>query len=402
MSESEPTETFSLEDIQAEVDTESPPISDTPRKRRRRQNPFPGLPIEEALEIGTAIQKYASGLKIRRLTLCNHLNCSPDSSSTRNLITNSSRYGLTTGSYSAEWIELTDLGRSATSLEAGGVEKARALFEAGVTSVPVFNYLYEHFKGQRVPSEVVLFDHLKGYEDFTDEEIKTSVEIFLINARYVGVVATITGAERFIDIESHLETLPRQANNISLELSDDFSKVEEGTQERDDEALQGKSDPWGNICFYITPIGGEGTEIRQHADLFMGSIVEPALTEFGLRLVRADKISEGGVITKQIIEYITRSRIVIADLSYHNPNAFYELAWRHATGKPTIQITRASDGIPFDVGTIRTIVIDTSSIYTLIPKLEAYRTAIASQIRRALETPDSLESPFLQYSNDLK
>lgn len=144
----------------------------------------------------------------------------------------------------------------------------------------------------------------------------------------------------------------------------------------------------------ISPIGNEDSEQRQHADLFMGSLVEPALDEFGLRLVRADKIAEPGMINSQMIEHIARCKLVIADLSFHNPNVFYELALRHAVRRPIVQIIRQDEFAPFDVAQFRTVGIGTSSIYTLVPRLEAYRTEIASQIRMALESTGQSENPL--------
>jgi len=100
-------------------------------------------------------------------------------------------------------------------------------------------------------------------------------------------------------------------------------------------------------CFYITAIGDEGSEYRQHSDLFLGSFVEPALEAFKLTVVRADAIDKPGVITKQIMDYLIKSRLVIADLSFHNPNVFYELAIRHAVRLPVVQLIRTCDKIPF-------------------------------------------------------
>ena len=39
---------------------------------------------------------------------------------------------------------------------------------------------------------------------------------------------------------------------------------------------------FGTSCFYITPIGDEGSEERKHSDLFMGALIEPPLAQFGL------------------------------------------------------------------------------------------------------------------------
>ncbi len=134
----------------------------------------------------------------------------------------------------------------------------------------------------------------------------------------------------------------------------------------------------------------------------MGSIIEPALEPFGLKLVRADYIAEPGIITAQIIEYILKSKLVIADLSYHNPNVFYELALRHACRLPTVQIMRAADHIPFDLNQVRTIQIDTSSIFALVPRLEVYKSEIASQVRKALDDPDSVDNPVSAFFPSLR
>src|SRR5919109_2236063 len=112
-----------------------------------------------------------------------------------------------------------------------------------------------------------------------------------------------------------------------------------------------------SVCFFISPIGAENSEHRRHSDAILSSYVEKALAavEPKLRVVRADKITQPGMITKQVLEYLMKSRLVVADLSFHNPNVFYELALRHATGKPTVHLIRAQDRIPFDIDQFRTI-----------------------------------------------
>jgi hypothetical protein len=130
--------------------------------------------------------------------------------------------------------------------------------------------------------------------------------------------------------------------------------------------------------------------------------VEPALVPFGLQVVRADGIEKPGMITRQIIEYIMRARLVIADLSFHNPNVFYELALRHATRLPIVQIIRAGERIPFDVHQMRTITIDNRDIYTLVPKIETYRSEIGSQVRRALDATTEIDTPISIYFPDFR
>jgi hypothetical protein len=118
------------------------------------------------------------------------------------------------------------------------------------------------------------------------------------------------------------------------------------------------------------------------------------MEQFSLTVLRADAIDKPGVITRQVIEYLLRARLVVVDLSFHNPNVFYELAIRHAARLPVVQLIRTADRIPFDVNQIRTVVIDTTDIYSLVPRIDSYRSEIANQVRRALDDPDSVDNPI--------
>ena len=55
---------------------------------------------------------------------------------------------------------------------------------------------------------------------------------------------------------------------------------------------------------------------------------------------------------------------------------------------------RKADRIPFDVNQTRTIVIDTTDLYSFVPKIDTYKAEISSHIRRALEDPASADNPF--------
>lgn len=148
-----------------------------------------------------------------------------------------------------------------------------------------------------------------------------------------------------------------------------------------------------------TPIGEDGSEQRKHADLFMGSIVEPALNKLGLKVVRSDTINSAGMITSQIIEHLFKSKLVIADLSFHNPNVFYELSFRHSLGKPVIHLIRSCDSIPFDIHGFRTIRIDDSSIYAFVPQIESYQAAVSAQARQLLDDENPVDNPITSFIN---
>ncbi|GAA1306351.1 hypothetical protein GCM10009610_18710 [Pseudonocardia xinjiangensis] len=69
-------------------------------------------------------------------------------------------------------------------------------------------------------------------------------------------------------------------------------------------------------------------------------------------------MDQSGTITSQIIDGLLQSDLVIADLTDHNPNVFYELAIRHAVAKPFIQLIAEGQTLPFDIQGLRTIFLD--------------------------------------------
>ena len=370
----------------------------TAPKRQRRTPLFPAASFEEALTIANAIQKHASGQKVRRLTLFDQMGKSPDSGPSRMLIVNSNKYGLSKGNYSAEHLELTPDGKLATGMDVPPRERLAARFKLAIEKIPPFKKLYESQKGNRLPASSVLEDIAKE-NGIPAEDAKECVEMFIVNAKFLGILKPIAGAERIIPIEQALEELP----SVPSKPQDSRQFTEAATNESTAQVTPSLAEQaWGDVCFYISPIGDEGSECRIHSDLFLGSLVEPTLEEFKLRVIRADKIGKPGMITAQVVEYILRSRLVVADLSFHNPNVFYELSLRHACRLPTVQIIRKSDKIPFDLDQFRTIQIDTSSIFTMVPNLQSYKAAIATQVRMALKDPDSVDNPLTTFCPTLK
>ena len=106
------------------------------------------------------------------------------------------------------------------------------------------------------------------------------------------------------------------------------------------------------------------------------------------------------MIGSQIIEHLRKSALVIADLSFHKPNVFYELCFRHTLGMPTVHIIRSEDRVPFDLKDFRTIHINTADKYDLVAKLETYRAEIANHARMALAAGiDGCNNPVTSFSH---
>lgn len=145
------------------------------------------------------------------------------------------------------------------------------------------------------------------------------------------------------------------------------------------------------ICFVIAPIGEEGSETRKRSDQILKHVIKPAAADCGYKAIRADEISEPGIITSQVIQHIVDDPLIIADLTERNPNVFYELALRHALKKPLVQIIKKGEQIPFDVAGMRTISVDHQDL----DSVEEARNEITAQIK-AVEnkSPEQIETPI--------
>ncbi len=85
-------------------------------------------------------------------------------------------------------------------------------------------------------------------------------------------------------------------------------------------------------------------------DIFYFAILKPLLEEMGYDVSRADDLNSQQNIMKDIVEGIYKADLIIADLSDHNPNVYYELGLSHNRKIPTILITKDPlEELPFDI-----------------------------------------------------
>ncbi len=144
------------------------------------------------------------------------------------------------------------------------------------------------------------------------------------------------------------------------------------------------------LCFVISPIGEAESDTRKRSDQILKHIISPAATNCGYKPMRADHISEPGLITSQVIQHIVEDSLVIADLTDRNPNVFYELAIRHAIRKPLVQIIKKGEAIPFDVAGTRTIHVDHHDL----DSVEEAKQEIVKQIKSVEKDASQVDTPI--------
>ena len=150
------------------------------------------------------------------------------------------------------------------------------------------------------------------------------------------------------------------------------------------------------LCFVICPIGSKGSEQRRHSDNLFHEVIQPALTQLDFPekggIIRADKVENPGIINDQVIDLILNSNLIVADLSFHNPNAFYELGIADHAGKPVILFSRDGDPIPFDKSNDRVIMADLGDYHERI----SAREAVKRFAEAALEPSHKVSNPVTQ------
>lgn len=129
-------------------------------------------------------------------------------------------------------------------------------------------------------------------------------------------------------------------------------------------------------CFIVCPIGSDDSPQRKRSDIVLKHIIEPVCNELGFTVIRVDKIHSVDRIDNTIIEHLNTADLVIADMTEYNPNAFYEMGFRHALGKPLIPIVEEDTKLPFDVANLRTITYATNDL----EKADAAKTRLRETI----------------------
>ena len=164
-----------------------------------------------------------------------------------------------------------------------------------------------------------------------------------------------------------------------------------------------------DTCFVIAPLGDKPSETRKRTNGLLDEAIRPVVEhKLGLEVVAPHEIAEAGSITRQVIQRLLDAELVVADLTDLNPNVMYEMAVRHAKGRPVVPIAQEGTALPFDITTERTLFYEESfhGLNELKPKLEdAVRAALSDgepdnpiyraqqdfQMREAVAGDDAME-----------
>jgi hypothetical protein len=153
-------------------------------------------------------------------------------------------------------------------------------------------------------------------------------------------------------------------------------------------------------AFIVRPFGKQKTRVNQTPievdfDRVETELIDPVLSRLDIQGRTTGEIVEAGNIRDDMFELLLTRDLVVADVTIHNANVFYELGIRHALrDKRTFLIRGKGDPMPFDALTDRYFEYDLNEPGASVDRL-------AEAIRRTLESEAS-DSPVFRSVPNLK
>ncbi|WP_454115253.1 hypothetical protein [Microbacterium lacticum] len=145
--------------------------------------------------------------------------------------------------------------------------------------------------------------------------------------------------------------------------------------------------------FVISPIGSPGSVEHRRYWLTLEYIVKKAFQGDEWQVVRADEETSPDSITTQVIGRIVEADLIVADLTDHNPNVFYELAVAHGYQKPVIHLMQDGQKVPFDVVDQRVIFYDLADPESV----DKARQALKGSVKWLDANPGQSRNPLSAY-----
>jgi hypothetical protein len=163
--------------------TTEPPGS--ARERGVSQAELPTVPLEKVLALPRAIWDNYAGRSAPPHELAVAVDISPTSSAWRVMTAASAAYGLTEGSYGAQAIRLTALGRRIVAPEEDG-DAEKALAEA-VKRPGVAKRFFERYDKKKLPQDTIGANVLTSF-GVAKDKAATAFELVKQNARLAGLI----------------------------------------------------------------------------------------------------------------------------------------------------------------------------------------------------------------------
>lgn len=141
--------------------------------------------------------------------------------------------------------------------------------------------------------------------------------------------------------------------------------------------------PYGDQLGFLNPDDPEMQKKIQFDSVWNGVLKPAVAPEWEAK--RADELRKVGLIDQLYTEWLLEADVVLADLTFSNPNVFYELGIRHALSKKsTVLVAQKASKLPFDVRNQSVIYYD----YFHAPSLPEFHVELADALTAAAVSPN--------------
>jgi hypothetical protein len=328
---------------------------------------FPKNTLEDSIAVAKAIEDKHAGNPMPATDLAKAVGYR-QSNDWRflDLLRSANQYNLLSGSGANATISLTKLGQDVVAPSSPS-QRSDALHEA-FRSVKDFSEVEKFYKGKRIPEDEFFLNTLTRDFSIPRDRVEQFASVFTKNLEFLKAFSPTPGkSEHSADGEPTRKMVTPATRVPSPELP---------KEPRTREFL--------DTCFVMMPFG-------QWFDRYYQEIYVPGIKDAGFEPVRADELFSTGSVVEQIWEQISKSKVLLADLSGKNPNVFYELGLSHAAIKPVVFTASQVDDVPFDLRHLRVIIYDVRE-----PEWASrLRKSVADYLRNAARSPEkSIPHPF--------
>lgn len=311
------------------------------RRSSGGRRPFPRASLEDALKVAYAIKEKNGGNAWTPAEIATAIDVGGSTNRFYYITAAARDFGLTEGSSKTDTISLTPFGREAIYALSSEEERAKRL--EAFKKIELYDKVLKHYSGSKIPEMKYLSNTLErefGLDTAYHEEF---AKLFRADCTYLQIT-----------------DVPSEAG-------------EEGSSARS--VVVGESKTGSDlVAFVIMPFWERNSDRPKgfFAET-LRSLITPAAVDAGFSVETANR-DGSDVIQATIINKLLDADLVIADLTDHNPNVFFELGLRMAADKPVALVKAAGTGRVFDVDNMLRVVeyspqLWTSTIEADVPKL---------------------------------
>lgn len=330
---------------------------------------FPKNTLEESIRVAQAIEEKFAGNPVKADQIVKAVGFHKvEDWRFKSLIRSANLYGLISGSGTGTPLKLEQIGSDIVAPQ--GPEQRRMALMRAFENVELFKRVLDYYRGKKLPEDEYFSNTLVREFGVERDRVETFIRVFVGNAQFLDAFK-IDGDGRPVIEQIALDHQPAPRPAVRPG----------GTGE---DASKTPAREFLDTCFILMPFG-------EWYDRYYREVYVAATKEANFEPIRADGLFSTGTVIEQIWEQITKSKVLLAELTGKNANVFYELGLAHAICKPVVLITGNLDDVPFDLRHLRVIVYDVRDPLWG----EKLRKSITAYLRSAKSDPDkSIPQPF--------